>query len=243
MFSNSYSSLYDSMHASRINDLNIKQMFHKVLGKEITEFSNILDFGCGTGTLLKFLEDEGVQNPIGFDISEDMLSVAASKLKRSKLFSDLELYDGPKMDLVISLFDVVNYQVSESLLSNFIAQIAGITSEFSTVVIESWYAGAHDSNRPKSISRNFVHGGEKLVRNVNLSFLPENQYNLAISIQDEKEQIVVSESHRLKAFFPEQLADRFSPFGFNSILIVDSETYRSINPKSFRFTIVLKRNI
>lgn len=69
----------------------LKSWFLKALQKtieliDIKENSRILDLGCGTGNLLKILEDENKNLMLfGIDISEKMLKIAAAKLKKSKL--------------------------------------------------------------------------------------------------------------------------------------------------------------
>ncbi|HKV81342.1 MAG TPA: class I SAM-dependent methyltransferase [Candidatus Sulfotelmatobacter sp.] len=70
---------------------------------------NVLELGCGTGSILKCLQD--VYEVSGLDISGKMLSVARKKVPRSKLFlQDMVDFrvDG-RFDVIISVFDSINH--------------------------------------------------------------------------------------------------------------------------------------
>ena len=70
---------------------------------------NVLELGCGTGSILKRLQD--AYEVSGLDISEKMLSVARKKVPRSKLFRqdmvDFQI-DG-RFDVIICVFDSINH--------------------------------------------------------------------------------------------------------------------------------------
>ncbi len=87
----------------------LKSWFMKALKKtinliKIKENSKILDIGCGTGNLLKILEDENKNLEIyGIDISEKMLEIAKTKLKISKL----SIQSAENIDFKDNSFDLV----------------------------------------------------------------------------------------------------------------------------------------
>jgi SAM-dependent methyltransferase len=63
----------------------------------------LLDFACGTGRIISFLEDK-LDEALGVDVSESMLAVAAGKVKRARLLQvDLlenNLLEGQKFNLI-----------------------------------------------------------------------------------------------------------------------------------------------
>lgn len=79
-------------------------------------FNNVLDVGCGTGTLLQKILDEKPQvKAYGLDLSEEMLVVAKGKLpKRVELVcgeAESLPYDNKRFDLVI-MVDSLRYFAS-----------------------------------------------------------------------------------------------------------------------------------
>src|SRR5438094_7884542 len=70
---------------------------------------NVLELGCGTGSILKYLQD--VYEVSGLDISGKMLSVARKKVPRVKLFrQDMVGFriDG-RFDVIVCVFDSINH--------------------------------------------------------------------------------------------------------------------------------------
>jgi SAM-dependent methyltransferase len=70
---------------------------------------NVLELGCGTGSILKCLQDAyGVS---GLDISRKMLSVARKKVPRSKLFRQdmVNFRIDDRFDVIFCVFDSINH--------------------------------------------------------------------------------------------------------------------------------------
>ena len=73
---------------------------------ELSNNQTILDFGCGTGTLIKMiLEKVPGLNIVGLDIDRNILDLAAFKLKTSN--PQLVEYDGVKIPFSDGYFDKV----------------------------------------------------------------------------------------------------------------------------------------
>ena len=70
---------------------------------------NVLELGCGTGSILKCLQD--AYKVSGLDISEKMLSVARKKVPRSKLFRQdmVDFRIDGRFDVIICVFDSINH--------------------------------------------------------------------------------------------------------------------------------------
>src|SRR6266705_3279101 len=70
---------------------------------------NVLELGCGTGSILKRLQD--AYEVSGLDISGKMLSIARKKVPRSKLFRqdmvDFRIDD--RFDVIVCVFDSINH--------------------------------------------------------------------------------------------------------------------------------------
>ena len=94
---------YDTSKASQFE----RQCYPYVLNTLLPiQFNNILDVGCGTGTVLRMILDEKPQVKIyGLDLSEAMLEKAKEKLpKRAELvWGEAEAlpYDNKRFDIVL----------------------------------------------------------------------------------------------------------------------------------------------
>jgi SAM-dependent methyltransferase len=70
---------------------------------------NVLELGCGTGSILKCLQDD--YEVSGLDISGKMLSVARKKVPRSKLFRQdmVDFRIDGRFDVIFCVFDSINH--------------------------------------------------------------------------------------------------------------------------------------
>ncbi len=72
---NKFARYYDLYVGNFKDDLNL---YHSLADKD----EKILEVGCGTGRVLKYLLDNGYKNITGVDISEKMLEIAKNKLSK-----------------------------------------------------------------------------------------------------------------------------------------------------------------
>ena len=70
---------------------------------------NVLELGCGTGSILKCLQD--TYEVSGLDISGKMLSVARKKVPRSKLYRQdmVDFRIDGRFDVIFCVFDSINH--------------------------------------------------------------------------------------------------------------------------------------
>ena len=84
-----------------------------------TQYKNLLDIGCGTGTLAGLLHEAGY-NVTGIDLSEDMLSVASARMNANGISMPLyamsmdELDGFDNLDVAIIPIDSINYVKEEA---------------------------------------------------------------------------------------------------------------------------------
>jgi predicted TPR repeat methyltransferase len=70
---------------------------------------NVLELGCGTGSILKHLQD--AYEVSGLDISGKMVSVARKKVPRAKLFQQdmVDFRIDGRFDVIVCGFDSINH--------------------------------------------------------------------------------------------------------------------------------------
>lgn len=84
-----------------------------------TQYKNLLDIGCGTGTLACLLHEAGY-NVTGIDLSEDMLAVASARMAANGISMPLyamsmdELDGFDNVDVAIIPIDSINYVKEEA---------------------------------------------------------------------------------------------------------------------------------
>lgn len=84
----------------------------------------VYDIGCGTGTLLKRIEEKGYFG-CGLDISLEMLTIARDKCKKFK-FYEHDITEDLKLDHVMNVtcfVDSINYITSREEVINFFKSI------------------------------------------------------------------------------------------------------------------------
>lgn len=104
------------------------EKFSDFIKKAIASKKTVLDMGCGTGTLMKLIEDDF--EVTGFDISSDMLSIARNKVKGELYRLDMRDFDmGKKFDAIISSGDSLSYILSEEELFSVFKNVKKNLSE------------------------------------------------------------------------------------------------------------------
>ena len=85
------------------------EQVRKLIQAAKPDAKNVLELGCGTGSILKCLQD--AYEVSGLDISGKMLSVARKKVPRSKLFRQdmVDFRIDARFDVIFCVFDSINH--------------------------------------------------------------------------------------------------------------------------------------
>jgi SAM-dependent methyltransferase len=141
IFQSGYAAIYDLFY----QDKNYQQETDYVCSL-LTKFStittsSILDLGCGTGGHDVFLASKGFQ-VTGIDQSAEMVKHASEIRGKNVVFSTgniqhLEL--NKKFDAVVSLFHVMNYQVTRAELLNCLVTAKKHLNEGGVFIFDFWH--------------------------------------------------------------------------------------------------------
>ena len=201
IFSKFYAECYDQIHSSKSYDGESAKMLKYLetnLGK--TGIYRILDFGCGTGIHLNSLLNEKLEL-YGYDRNEYMLDVARQNYPDLFVASDYAKIPG-ELDLVYSLFDVVNYQVSDEEVEVFFRALASKLAQGATLVVDGWHYSGVAQDPPETRERNILFESSTITRRVTPT--TSNNYRttvLDITLEDKSQsEMLTHESHIMRAF-------------------------------------------
>ncbi|HTF72563.1 MAG TPA: class I SAM-dependent methyltransferase [Edaphobacter sp.] len=104
-----FGKFYDAIMGDRAEATECLREF---IRKECPEAKNILELGCGTGSVLMHLAKD--YQVSGLDQSKKMLSVARKKVPQARLFNqDMVRFNLPeKFDVICCVFDSINHVLS-----------------------------------------------------------------------------------------------------------------------------------
>lgn len=126
----------------------------------------ILDVGCGTGGHSLYFAE--VCEVIATDIDPSVIAIATEKLKSNDsgrlkfLCSDIADLEEDGFDLVVSLFNVVNYLPSCAALLRFFEGISGRMTPGGTLIFDAWNGLAAIMDPPK-VKESVIAAGDELI--------------------------------------------------------------------------------
>lgn len=112
----------------------------KLIGKyKKTESDLLLDVGCGTGTHLRFLENDF--DCMGLDINKPVLDIAKKETKKTKFVKgDMKSFQlKQKFDVITCLFSSIGYTKTVENLEKTIENFSKHLKQGGIVIIEPWF--------------------------------------------------------------------------------------------------------
>jgi 2-polyprenyl-3-methyl-5-hydroxy-6-metoxy-1,4-benzoquinol methylase len=165
-FGNAYSTLYDLLYKTKDYEKENGFIFSLLPEKNI---STILDLGCGTGGHDLLLAQQGYQ-VMGVDLSEGMIRQAIQKSQAAGLAAEYRLGDirtfqaDQKFDLVISMFAVMSYQVSNADFLSALSTARAHLNVESHFVFDAWFGPAVLTQTPETRVKELQIEGDRLLR-------------------------------------------------------------------------------
>ena len=140
-FDKEYSKIYDSLYTNK----NYKKEFSlikKIIKKNFTNSSSLLDLGCGTGEYSNLMTKLGLK-VVGVDRSKEMLKIAREKYhknpKLSFLKCDIEnLNIKKKFDIISALFHILSYHTTNFKVENFFLKSQKHLKKNGILIFDYW---------------------------------------------------------------------------------------------------------
>lgn len=222
---NEYARYYDLLYRDK-DYQGETDYVHGLIQKYVPGAKSVLNLGCGSGRHDRCLTELGY-TVTGVDMSEEMLSAASSASTGNK---NLTYVQGDarsvrlkrQFDVVISLFHVMSYQVSNADLKAAFATARAHLNPGGLFLFDCWYGPGVLSDRPTvrvkeleddviSVARTaepLLHPNENVV-DVNYHVLIRNK--ASNGIQD------VRETHRMRYLFIPEINNLLDCSGLKSL--------------------------
>lgn len=202
--------------------------------------ATILELGCGTGTHAALLAEAGY-HVYGIDRSELMLRQAeqrrqqlpeavSSRLQFSQ--ADISTLQLPQQfDAVISLFHVINYQISNADLQAFLTTAKTHICPGGVFIFDCWYGPAVLSDRP-TVRVKRLEDDQMVVTRIAepQMFAQENRVDVhyQVFIQDKASGTVgeLQETHQMRYLFQPELALLCAATGWEVVAVAEWMTGR-----------------
>lgn len=130
--------IYDAIYAHQDYAAQANRVHQLIQANKRSPGNRLLDVACGTGLHLEHWQED--YEVAGLDISEEMLAVARERLPNVPLhaadMADFRL--GTRFDAITCLFSAIGHLLSEDLLRQAIATMAGHLEPGGVLVVEAW---------------------------------------------------------------------------------------------------------
>ena len=216
-----------------------------LLKKYGVEDGLVLDMGCGTGAMTRYLDAHGY-DMTGIDVSEEMLTIAKEKSSPDILYllqdmREFELYG--TMRAAVSICDSMNYILEEddllqvfSLVNNYLDPGGIFIFDLNTVYKYQEILGeqtiAEDREECSFIWDNFYDEEEMI-----------NEYDLTVFVQEEGDLFRrYCETHYQRAYSLEIVKSLIEKAGMEVLAIYDAFTYNNPKPDSERVYFVAREH-
>ncbi len=226
LFGEEYSSAYDYLYQDKNYDKEC-DFIETFFPGSPPGVSSILDLGCGTGGHSTILAQRGY-NVFGVDRSKEMISLAKRKSDNLNLGinfinSDINNINlDKKFNVIISMFSVINYQISNKTLSEFCRVVKKHLKKDGIFIFDSWYGPAVISQKPKECIREIKVDDSKTIIRFTKPALNLLKHTVEVSFKVwyiNKDKLVrkTEESHKMRFLFPQEIKYFLETAGFKKI--------------------------
>jgi len=247
----SYSKYYDIFYKDK--DYEKESDFLEEIFKKYSENSvkTILNLGCGTGSHDLILAEKGYQLT-GVDLSPQMLKIAKEKAEKENknidfIESDIRNIElQKKFDAVISMFAVMSYQTkNEDIISAFKCA-ANHLKKGGIFIFDCWFGPAVLKTKPEKRKKIIEQGVEKIERWVE-PVLDLMKHTIDVNykvIKKSRGEVLdeISESHKMRFFFPQEIKYFLEQTGFQVLKICPfMEIEKNLFENDWNITVIAKK--
>jgi SAM-dependent methyltransferase len=250
VFGKEYSSAYDLLYRDKDYDDECNKIEEIIRKETAGKVRTILDLGCGTGNHVFRLANRGY-SVTGVDRSEDMLAIARLKAQESNLdcsfvHSDIRTFkSNKKFDVIIMMFAVLGYLTDNADIEKALATVRKHLKPDGLFICDVWYGPAVLHQKPGHRIRVTEDGDTTIIR---ASSGDLDGYHHVVDVHFQVWKILgdrltekIKEDHRIRFFFPQEVAGFIKNAGLELAMIRDfDDISREPDENSWNIWIVAK---
>lgn len=222
-----YSKYYDLLYADKDYEREADYLYD-LIREQAPYAAGLLELGCGTARHALHLSAKGLA-VTGVEKSETMLAMARANLERApghrvslRQGDLLEYRDEKRYDCVVSVFHVLSYQTSESMIRRFFRTAADHLNPEGLLLFDFWYGPAVLTQRPETRVKRCENDHMQVVRiaEPDLDLARDTvcvQYQVFCKNQPQGELQEFSENHLMRYFFLPQLSQLVEAAGLRCL--------------------------
>ena len=168
-FDKLYAEFYDIIYKDKNYSVEVSELIKLISSYNYNK--KILDFGCGTGKHISYLQNY-FEKVIGYDISQSMLNIARKNFKSNKIFftNDINELNNHKFDVITSFFDVLSYLNNKEIF-NSIKFFENISNLNTIVYVQFWEKDIVLTYPPESYFNKPIDQKQNITRSCNIKLI------------------------------------------------------------------------
>tara|TARA_B100000787_G_scaffold92395_1_gene68238 strand:- start:762 stop:1490 length:729 start_codon:yes stop_codon:yes gene_type:complete len=234
---NNFENYYDLIFSKK----NYKKEVSYILKKtKSLNIKKILDVGCGTGTHSNLIYKDTKIKIFGLDKNKAAIKIAKNKNKNIYFSSkNLKSLKENNFDLIISMFNVVNYFNNLKKLTSFFKDIKKKTSKNSLFIFDAWNGSFNFNNKIVEEERILKNKNFILINRIksikkSLSKKISLYYEININFFKKNKKIKINKVLTQYLWNPKEIMDALIMAGFKSIVIKKSFSNKSFSKKDLK---------
>ena len=217
-----FGKFYDAIMGDRAEATDCLREF---IRNECPKAKNILELGCGTGSVLKHLAKD--YKVCGLDQSKTMLSIARKKLPHARLFhQDMVRFNLPeRFDVICCVYDSINHVLTFAGWKELFASVNRHLSDGGVFIF--------DVNTQKKLDRHmaepaWVHSFGNNLLIIKVSGLPKHASNWNIKVFEHTKgnRYLLHEENIQEASFPKEKIVEALKVHFRRVKVIDTDRTR-----------------
>lgn len=240
-----YSDYYELIYKDKDYNAEAKYI-HNLISRYGKNFKDILEFGSGTGI------HAGILVGLGYKIHG--IELSATMIAKAKIVPGFTCQQGnitntkidKTYDVVLSLFHVMSYQITNKQLKDVFANAAAHLDKGGLFIFDFWYSPTVFHQKPAIRVKRVANEKIEITRIAEPIIIPnENRvdinYNIYVKSLFNKEINIIKETHTVRHFSLSEIDIISEIYGFERLVVEEFKTGRKIDENTWGPCVVLKK--